>query len=92
MSIRAVCQVEQETGNVDQVIRPTWSPETDEQRQLLAVAVEQAQIADIAEEKTWELIVAARKAGVPDLVLCERTNRSRSTLNRKYGPRSAPAE
>jgi predicted GIY-YIG superfamily endonuclease len=37
----------------------------------------------------WELVRRAREGGVPDTILCARTEISRSTLNRVLGPRKA---
>ncbi|UWZ37767.1 hypothetical protein Drose_05715 [Dactylosporangium roseum] len=69
------------------MIRPKWQPASEEQRKALAAAAAAARKADRAEEETWKLILEARDAGVPDTVVCDLTNRSRATLNRKYGPR-----
>jgi hypothetical protein len=74
---------------VPTVIRPTWSPETDEQRKALARAVRLAQQFEKAEAAMWEAIVEARKLGVPDVPLMDATGQSRATLNRRYGPRTA---
>ncbi|GLY21713.1 hypothetical protein [Micromonospora sp. NBRC 101691] len=68
------------------VIRPK-TQHTEEQRALLAAAVKAAREADEAEERAWQAINEARKAGVLDTVLCDQTGRSRATLNRKFGPR-----
>lgn len=68
------------------VPRPTTKL-TDEQRRLLEAAVESAQNFRTAEQKAWDDAIAARRAGVPDELLCEETGLSRATLNRKYGPR-----
>jgi hypothetical protein len=77
------------------VIRPTWQPANDQQRRLLAAAERAAHKADrlaaqakAADDEAWQAILDAR-ADVPDLVLCDRTRRSRATLNRRYGARSA---
>lgn len=72
------------------VPRPTTEL-TDEQRRLLAVAVESAQKFRTAEQQAWDDAIAARSAGVPDELLCDETGLSRATLNRKYGPRRRPA-
>ena len=64
-----------------------WQPKTSEQEKLLQEAIEAAAAADEAEDAGWERIKRARDAGVPDEVLCKRTGWSRSTLNRRYGPR-----
>lgn len=61
---------------------------TEEQRELLAAAIEAARAADAAEEQAWAAILRAREAGVGDIVLCEQTGRSRATLNRRYGART----
>lgn len=71
------------------VIRPTWIPANNEQRRLLAEARRKAAIAKRAEEEMWAAILTARNADVPDTVLCEETDQSRATLNRRYGARSA---
>jgi hypothetical protein len=65
---------------------------TDEQRRLLAVAVESAKNARDADEQAWADALAARTAGVPDTVLCDETGLPRATLNRKYGPRRDTGE
>ena len=70
------------------VIRPK-TVYTDEQKRLLAEAIADAQAADAAEEKAWRSIKRARDAKVLDTDLCEQTGRSRATLHRKFGPRSA---
>lgn len=87
-----MCQVRQQTDTVGTVIRPTWTPENDEQRKLLAAAIRAAREADRKEDEAWNAILKARKAGVPDIVLCEQAKRSRATLNRKFGTRSEPAK
>ena len=71
------------------VIRPTWSPENDEQRKALAKAVRLAQQFEKIEAAMWEAIVEARNLGVPDVPLTDATKQSRATLNRRYGARSA---
>jgi hypothetical protein len=72
---------------VSTVIRPTWSPETDEQRRALAKAIKLAQQAAKADAAMWEAIVEARNLGVPDTLLCDETGQSRATLNRRFGKR-----
>jgi hypothetical protein len=68
---------------------------TSDQRRLLREAVREARrsrdlqrIADKAKESAWRKILGARNSGVPDPVLCEETQFSRASLNRKYGPRA----
>lgn len=82
----------QEPDTVTAMIRPTWTPENDVQRRALDDAVARARAADHAEDLAWKAILEARKLGVPDTILCDRTNRSRATLNRKFGPRSGEPE
>lgn len=48
--------------------------------------------ADEKVEQGWAAILAARNAGVPDTVICEKTGWSRSTLIRKFGPRKGSGE
>jgi hypothetical protein len=69
------------------VIRPTWTPENDRQRELLATAAKRAEAAKHADAAMWAAILEARRAGVPDTVLMDRTDQSRATLNRKAGAR-----
>lgn len=59
-----------------------------QQQALLDEAIAAARRADAEEDAAWEAIRVARDAGVPDIMLCRRARRSRTTLNRKYGPRS----
>lgn len=75
------------------VPRPTTKL-TDEQRELLAAAVRaanekhaQQRQTDASEEAAWQVILQARRGGVPDELLCDETGFSRATLNRKFGPR-----
>lgn len=60
---------------------------TDEQRRLLALAVESARKSREAEQKAWDDAIAARRAGVEDATLCKETGLSRTTLNRRFGTR-----
>jgi hypothetical protein len=80
--------VRQQADNVGPMIRPTWNPD-DEQRKLLDAAIAAAVEADEREDAAWVAIRKAREAGVPDTILCERTKRSRATLNRKFGARQS---
>lgn len=72
---------------------------TDEQRRLLDVAVRAAnekhdakRLAGELEYAAWQRIVEARKAGVPDDLLCRETRFSRATLNRLFGKRPDAGE
>ncbi len=69
------------------MIRPSWTG-TEEQNRLLAEAVEAIAAVRAYEEEAWGKVQAARRAGVPDLVVVKRADVSRTTLNRKLGPRS----
>lgn len=74
------------------VPRPTTKL-TDEQRELLAIAVKTArelkeQMQEL-DQKIWDAALAARRAGVPDDLLCDETGLSRATLNRRFGNRKA---
>lgn len=70
------------------VIRRSWEGSEQEQR-LLNAAVEGVQLSRKTEKLAWELVREAREGGVPDTVLCARTEISRSTLNRVLGPRKS---
>jgi hypothetical protein len=69
---------------------------TDEQRRLLNEAVKTArelkpQMQDL-DQKIWDKALAARRAGVPDELLCDETGLSRATLNRRFGNRKASGD
>jgi hypothetical protein len=72
---------------VTAVIRPNWTPDTEEQRLLLAEARRLARKAEQAERAMWLGVLRARLAGVADEALCEHPAVSRATLNRRYGSR-----
>jgi hypothetical protein len=67
---------------------PTRVDRTVDQAPILAKLRASAERARELEKEAWEAILIARQAGVPDVMLCEKTQISRSTLNRKFGPRS----
>lgn len=81
-----MCQVRQPTDSVKPMIRPTFSA-TDEQKKVLSAAVAATHEADEKVAAGWAAILAAREAGIPDTLICERTGWSRATLNRRFGPR-----
>lgn len=62
------------------------------QRTLLEVATRAARGAREADRKAWDDALAARRAGVPDELLCDQTGLSRATLNRRFGPRREVAD
>jgi hypothetical protein len=77
---------------VTTVPRPTTKL-TDEQQRLLDEAVKtarelKAQIQEL-DQRIWDAALAARRAGVPDDLLCDETGLSRATLNRRFGNRKA---
>lgn len=77
------------------VPRPTTKL-TDEQRRLLDEAVKtarelKAQMQEM-DQRIWNAALAARRAGVPDDLLCEETGLSRATLNRRFGNRKAATD
>jgi len=74
------------TSTLAGVSRPPWNPDT-EQQQLLDAATQAAQVAHRAEQAMWDAAIAARRVGVPDDRICDATDISRSTLNRRYGAR-----
>lgn len=80
--------MEQQSGTMPTVIRRSWEGTEQEQR-LLSDAVDGVQHSREAEKLAWDLVRRAREGGVPDTVLCARTEISRSTLNRVLGPRKA---
>lgn len=79
--------MEQGSDSVTRVIRPTFNP-TDEQLALIDEAKQAWKAADEAEAAAWQKTQKLRDADVPDLFICERIEQvSKSTLNRKLGPR-----
>jgi hypothetical protein len=86
-----MCQVKQ--GVTDM---PGPGPQlTAELREKLDTAVRLAReayeartLADVAAERAWEAILAARVPGISDDALCVVPGFTRSSLNRRYGPRS----
>jgi hypothetical protein len=65
---------------------------TEEQELLLGQADEAVRQARAAEEEMWAGVVAARKGGIPDLIICQATGISRATLNRRFGNRKASGD
>lgn len=78
--------MEQAGGTMPTVIRRSWEGTEQEQR-LLSEAVDGVKTSREAEKLAWDLVRRAREGGVPDTILCARTEISRSTLNRVLGPR-----
>jgi hypothetical protein len=74
------------------VIRPAWTPSSDEQKALADKAVASFQAVDALEERAWKDLAAARDAGVPITWLVARINRSRATVYRKLDEQGEPKE
>lgn len=81
----------QGSDSVTVVIRPTTKL-TEAQARLLAEAEEAVRKARAAEDAAWGKIRGAREAGVPDPMLCARTDIPRSTLNRRLGSKRQSAK
>ena len=80
--------MEQLGGTMPSVIRKSWEG-SEQENNLLEAAVKDVRFSRESEKKAWESVRRAREGGVPDTVLCARTEISRSTLNRVLGPRKA---
>lgn len=79
--------MEQGSDSVTSVIRPTFKPTEDD-----LAAIEDARKAwaavTAAEAGAWKKIQGLRDRDIPDLAICELIPEvTRSTLNRKLGPR-----
>jgi hypothetical protein len=80
--------MEQVGGTMPGVIRRSWEG-SERENDLLEAAVKDVRFSREADKKAWESVRQAREGGVPDTVLCARTEISRSTLNRVLGPRKS---
>jgi len=67
---------------VSRVIRPTWVPQTDEHRRLVAELVAAADAWREAEAQMWAKFEAARSGGVALVYAAERADVPRATLYR----------
>jgi hypothetical protein len=74
------------TGNVPGVVRPRWRG-SDEQEAVLASAAGEFEKARQHEEGGWVFVRQARELGIPDTVICQRADISRTTLQRRLGHR-----
>lgn len=73
--------------SVPGMIRPVWRGD-DEQRKLLVELIADGRELGEQEERFWAKVQAARRADIPDTVLEDQVERiSKSTMNRKLGPR-----
>lgn len=78
--------MEQHRDSVTGVIRPTWQGD-DLQEKVLAEIVKAFGKARADEDTAWQQAQRGREAGIPDTVICQRAEVTRSTLNRKLGAR-----
>lgn len=74
------------TDNVQIVVRPRWRGSDEQEAVLASIA---AQIEDLRrrEDAVWEDVQKARELGIPDTVICQRGDISRTTLQRRLGHR-----
>ncbi|GAA2696609.1 hypothetical protein [Actinoplanes palleronii] len=75
-----------QTGKVRPVIRPRWRGD-DAQESALAAIAAKFEESRKAEDAGWAAVRQARELGVPDTVICQRADISRTTLQRKLGHR-----
>ena len=78
--------MKQQTDTVPVVIRPRWRG-SDEQEAALADLAREFEKSRRHEEAGWSIAEKARKLGIPDTVICQRGDISRTTLQRKLGYR-----
>lgn len=78
--------MEHRTDRVPVVVRPRWRG-SDEQEQVLAAVAKEFEESRRHEEAGWVLAQKARELGIPDTVICQRGDISRTTLQRKLGHR-----
>lgn len=90
--------MEHPTDIVSPVARRRWQGSEDQEYVLsrLASRFGQARIlaerAHAAEEEGWEQVQRARELGIPDTVICQRGDISRTTLQRRLGYRAEADE
>lgn len=78
--------MEQQTDTVPVVIRPRWRG-SDEQEEALVAIAREFEKSRRHEEAGWLAAQKARELGIPDTVICQRGDISRTTLQRKLGHR-----
>jgi hypothetical protein len=78
--------MEQLPGNVPTMVRPRWRG-SEEQEAVLASLARKFEAARRSEEDGWVDVQKARELGIPDTVICQRGDISRTTLQRKLGHR-----
>jgi hypothetical protein len=83
--------MEHRSGTVRRVIRPNWKPQTDDERGVVAELRRLRRQAANVEKAIWAAIAKGRELDIPDTTLCDESGESRSTLNRRLGPRGAGA-
>jgi hypothetical protein len=75
-----------QTDNVPRMVRRRWRG-SDEQERLLAGIGKQFDDLHRREDKVWANVQRARELGIPDTVICQRSEISRATLQRRLGHR-----
>jgi hypothetical protein len=79
-------QMTHRTDSVPVVVRPRWRG-TDEQEQVLDNIARGFEESRQREEAAWVDVQKARELGIPDTVICQRGDISRTTLQRRLGHR-----
>jgi hypothetical protein len=64
------------------VVRPKWTPRTEEQRRAIAAAKRAAKRADEAEGLMWDAVGTALDCDVPAAYMADVVGRSRTSLYR----------
>ena len=86
------------TDIVTGVARRRWRGDAGQEQILAKLAVTFEESRDLAEkaqareEDGWDVARVAREAGIPDTVICQRGDISRTTLQRKLGHRPEGGE
>lgn len=75
-----------QTGSLPTMVRRRWQG-SDEQERLLASIGKQFDDLRRREDAAWDHVQRAREIGIPDTVICQRGDISRTTLQRRLGPR-----
>lgn len=80
--MRRLCQHETGTCYHDRVIRPTWTPTTDEERAALDAVDKAVTAARKADAAMWNAVREARALDIPAQLLADRAGIGRATLYR----------
>ena len=79
--------MEHQTGRVPAMGRRRWQG-SEEQEQVLTGLARRAEESRQVEDSVWADAQKARDLGIPDTVICQRADLSRTTLQRKLGTRA----